>query len=183
MFVTEAMIGEMEAQFGAPKPVRFRIESSAAELTRIRQTQKHGRNHDATLYVRKGDQWIVIAKHMYPPDLYRAPSGGIHPGETFLEGVYREVGEEIGCEINLLRFLLRTSVDFVHEHDTLFWRSFVFLGEYVAGDFSFTDHDEIREVHLASLSDFDRYGSIMRSLNSAGLHYRAALHEAVLPLL
>ena len=106
MYITDEMLSEVEAEYGRPYERSFQIETTAREIARIRASQKAGRNHDVTLYVRDGDRLIVMAKHMYPPGLYRAPSGGIHPGETFHEGVEREVAEELGCEIDLERYFL-----------------------------------------------------------------------------
>ncbi len=112
MFVTDDMIREMEERFGIPETRNFRIECSISELQRIASSQKSGRNHDVTLYVQKGEQWIVIAKHPYPDGLFRSPSGGIHPGENFMTGIDREVAEELGCRVKIERFLLKTDVEF-----------------------------------------------------------------------
>ena len=186
MFVTEAMIGEMERRYGAPGLRRFDISATKKELDRIRSSQKDGRNHDVTLYIEKDERLIVTAKHPYPPGLFRAPSGGLHPGESFLDGINREAQEETGCVIKLGRFLLRTSVYFADEddpHNTVFWRSFIFSAKYVSGDFAYTDHHEISDVRLAEWSEFTTFGRIMRQSDSAGLHYRAALHESVANLL
>ena len=193
MYVTDDLIRKMENEFGHPLESAFSIPCTTEELDRIRSSQKHGRNHDVTLYIRKQDKLVVIAKHPYPPGLFRAPSGGLEPGESFLDGIRREMTEEIGCEIRLVRFLLRISVHFFCDAkreeetsarhkpaaDTIFWRSFVFLADYVRGDFAFTDHDEIREVRLADWSKFSAFAAIMRGTDSGGLHYRAQLHERV----
>lgn len=179
MFVSDDMIDSMAVQYGQPSQQTFRFDVTPTELARIRSSQKQGRNHDVTLYISKGDQLIVIAKHMYPARLYRAPSGGLHPGESFEAGIDREVAEETGCKIELQKFLLHTSVQFVCEQDSLFWRSFVFVARYIEGDFQYTDHDEIREVRLVDWSAFERFGQMMRATDMGGLHYRAALHEAV----
>lgn len=186
MFVTDEMVREMERQYGVPAFREFTIPSTSIELQRIRSSQKEGRNHDVTLYIEKDDKLIVIAKHPYPPGLFRAPSGGLHPGESFTEGINREAHEETGCKIEVLRFLLRTSVLFQtaeEKADVVKWRSFVFQAKYVSGDFSYTDHDEISAVRLADWSEFGKFGRIMRQSESAGLHYRAELHEVVAGLL
>jgi hypothetical protein len=57
------------------------------------------------------------------------------------------------------------------------------VGFYVEGDFEFTDHREIREVTTVPLSAFEQIGRTMRASDKGGLHYRAALHERVTPLL
>ena len=190
MFVTEEMISRMVDKFGQPERVEYRIETASEELNFIRSTQKEGRNHDVTLYIHKDDQVIVIAKPMYPPGLYRAPSGGLNPGESFVEGIDREMSEETGCRIELEQFLLRTDVTFVRaddsedsEEDSILWRSFVFQARYLSGDFQFTDHEEISEVRLATLDEFEEFSRIMRGTAIGGLHYRAKLHDTVKGLL
>ena len=183
MYVSDDMIARMADQYGRPHRRDFRFDVPLREVERIRSSQKNGRNHDVTLYIRKGNQFVVIAKHFYPPGLYRAPSGGLHPGEDFEIGIAREVREETGCSIKLDKFLLRTAVTFCSAHDSVFWRSFVFLADYQSGDLQHTDKHEIREVRLADWSEFESFGRIMRSLDIGGLHYRAALHESVAELL
>jgi len=183
VFVTENMIAGMVERFGQPTVKQYRFEVTEEELHRIRSSQKHGRDHDVTMYVQKDDRLVVIAKPFYPQGIYRAPSGGLNPGESFDDGINREVGEELGCDIELERFLLRTSVDFVHDGDTIHWRSFVFMAQYIRGDFNYTDHHEIREVKIVDWSDFDNFGRWMRATDIGGLHYRAALHETVVELL
>ena len=177
------MIAEMARLYGTPCEKRFIFRIDERELNRIRSSQKRGRNHDVTLYINKGDKVIVNAKHIHPPGLYRAPSGGLNPGESFQAGINREMTEELGCQIEVERFLLKTSVSFSTSDETVWWRSFVFLARYIRGDFDFTDHREIREVRLAEWSEFQTFNKIMRQTDIGGLHYRAALHEAVVELL
>ncbi len=190
MFVTEEMISDMAARYGQPERAGFRFELPADQFGRIRASQKHGRNHDVTVYIRKDEEFVVIAKHMYPLGLYRAPSGGLRLGEPFLDGINREIMEETGCTVELERFLLRTAVSFVRCEDgsssgdgVIEWRSLVFLARYLSGDFQFTDHQEIREVRLATLDEFESFSRIMRATDIGGLHYRAALHDSVKRLL
>ena len=183
MFVTEDMIDEMAARYGRPETAAFSFPVGDREYEFIRSTQRDGRRHDVTAYIFKGDQVIVIAKHFYPPGMYRAPSGGIRPGESIEDGIAREVLEETGTEILLERFLLRTAVDFTNASGVIDWMSLVFQARYVSGDFEFTDKREIREVRLAGLDEFASFGRIMRTLDLGGLHYRAALHERLCPLL
>ena len=183
MYVTDDMISRMVDRYGCPHLRDFRFEVPQREVDRIRSSQKNGRNHDVTLYIRKDNQLVVIAKHFYPPGLYRAPSGGLHPGEDFETGISREVSEETGCSITLDKFLMQTSVTFCNDHDSVFWRSFVFLADYQSGDFQHTDKDEIREVRTCDWSEFESFGRIMRAMDIGGLRYRAALHETVAELL
>jgi len=186
MFITDEMVRGMELRYGVPLLREFVIPATKTELDRIRSSQKHGRDHDVTLYIEKDGKLVVIAKHPYPPGLFRAPSGGLQPGESFLDGMHREAHEETGCDIAIERFILRTLVKFEYEHDrsdSVLWRSFVFSAKYISGDFAYTDHHEISAVRLADWSEFETFGRIMRQSESAGLHYRAALHEVIAGLL
>lgn len=186
MFITDEMVREIERRFGQPEIREFVLPATKTELERIRSSQKAGRDHDVTLYIEKNGQLIVISKHPYPAGLFRAPSGGLHPGESFLDGINREAHEETGCEIEVTRFILRTAVKFKNEsdrHDIVPWRSFVFSARYLRGDFKYTDHHEISAVRLADWSEFETFGGIMRQSDSAGLHYRAEMHEVVAELL
>lgn len=186
MFVTDAAIAGMIAKYGEPKRLTFEIDLDQAEFDRISASRKNGRRHDVTLYIRKDNRWIVIAKHNYPEGMFRSMSGGIHPGEPFEDGARREAREETGCEIELERFLLITDVSFYlrdNPAQAFVWHSYVFVARYVGGDFEFTDTHEIREIDIVSLETFDEYSRIMRQTGVGGLRYRAALHDAVLPLL
>ena len=182
-FVSKDMIDAMIKRYGRPEEASFEISVPEAEYRFIRSTQKHGRAHDVTVYAFKGDEVIVNAKHFYPPGMYRAPSGGIHPGEAIESGIAREMMEETGTQVLLERFLLIARVTFTNECGTIPWKSYVFQARYLAGDFQFTDKREIREVRTARLEEFIEFGKIMRTLDKGGLRYRAALHETVVPLL
>ena len=187
MYITDDTLQSLSERYGKPRRWAVSVFAFPDEFYMIRGSQKNGRNHDVTVYVRKDDRIIVNAKHFYPPGLYRAPSGGVEPGEAFIEGAKREMREEIGCEIELDRFVLRTAVDFylmrpdgtVDTDEVINWRSFVFTARYVDGDFDFSDRHEIREVSTAGREDFERFSRTMRRTAIGGFHYRAALHDQV----
>lgn len=183
MYVSEDMIARAADAYGRPETAAFSFPVDDREYRFIRSSQHDGRRHDVTAYIFKGDEVIVIAKHFYPPGMYRAPSGGLRPGESIEAGLAREVHEETGTDIILERFLLRTSVLFTNRSGVIDWMSLVFQARYRSGDFEFTDRREIREVRLAELDEFAQFGRIMRTMDLGGLHYRAALHERIAPLL
>lgn len=186
MFITEEILQPLIERYGSPQTKSFEIPVTKEEFDRIKSSQKKEREHDVTLYIFNDDKVAVIAKHFYPPGMYRAPSGGINPGEDFVEGAKREAREETGCEIELEQFLLRANVTFYLDNDReqmIIWHSYIFKAKYLSGNFEFTDKREIREARWAKLAEFEKFAAIMRSTNIGGLHYRAALHEAVLETL
>lgn len=187
MYIGEDIIEHLAEEYGLPEPWHTGVLCYPDEFGMICASQRDGRNHDVTVYIRKGEKLVVNAKHFYPPGLYRAPSGGVHRNENFLAGVYREMFEETGCEIELKRFLLRTDVTFykmmpdaeIINEERINWRSLVFLADFIKGDFKFSDRHEIREVALVNWADFDAFSRIMRRTAIGGFHYRAALHDQV----
>lgn len=90
-----------------PLEVAFEIPYRASEFDFLKRSQKHGRAHDVTLVIFRGPEIAVIAKPHYPPGLYRPPSGGVNPGESFEAGALREAREETGLDIALVRYLAR----------------------------------------------------------------------------
>ncbi|MFH1686610.1 MAG: NUDIX hydrolase [bacterium] len=197
MFVTDQLVAAAIDEYGTPKQVEFSVECTPDDFEFIRSTQKLDRAHDVTLHVLKGDRVIVNAKHFYPQGMFRAPSGGLEPGERFEDGIARELWEETGCRAEIQSFLMIAKVSFLRgetgriasrelvgsDPDRIDWTSYVFQLRYTTGEFDFTDKHEIREVALVRLEDFGNYAKTMRLSTKGGLHYRAALHEAVAPLL
>jgi ADP-ribose pyrophosphatase YjhB (NUDIX family) len=184
MYVTHRLIQEAADRFGYPPVVQMVAPVAAQELEFIRSTQKDGRAHDITMFIFKGQQVLVIAKHSYPPGLFRPPSGAIHPGENLVDGAMREAYEETGCRVELTKYILQVNVAFTDGRYQIPWKSHVFTGRYRDGQLKPIDTKEIREVRLAGLEEFERFKEIIRTkTTSGGLNYRARLHDEVLRLL
>ena len=183
MYFTARMIQEVADHYGYPPVLAMQVPVDQDEYDFIRSTQSYGRSHDFTLYIFKGSQVIVNAKHHYPDGLYRAPSGGLKPSEDFLEGVYREAYEETGCKIELQKYILQINAYFSCAKKTIPWRTHIFTAKYKSGKIKPIDIREIRETKLADLSEFDEYKRIIGTLESGGLSYRARLHDEVLRFL
>jgi len=183
MYFTARMIQEVANHYGYPPIIRLDAPISQQEFDFIRSTQSFGRCHDLTFYIFKNDKIIVNAKHHYPPGLFRAPSGGLKPGEDFHDGAYREIYEETGVKVELRRYILQVHVNFLWGKRVIPWRSHVFTARYISGRLRPVDIREIREVALADLSDFEKYKKIIGNLESGGLHYRARLHDEVVRFL
>jgi 8-oxo-dGTP pyrophosphatase MutT (NUDIX family) len=176
MYVTYRHIQEAADRYGYPPVIHMTQVVDPEEWEFIRSTQHYGRAHDVTMFIFKGAEVLVIAKHHYPPGLFRPPSGAVRPGESLVEGAMREAYEETGCRIELCRYILQINVRFTDGKGSIPWTSHVFTGRWISG--------EIREVRLASLNEFDTYKQIIRQkTTSGGLNYRARLHDEVLRLL
>ncbi|MBU1320227.1 MAG: NUDIX hydrolase [candidate division Zixibacteria bacterium] len=183
MFVTPEIIAEIEKQYGKPEERSARFEMSVRHFANLKSSQKNGRSHDVTLFIRKDDKFVVIAKHFYPPGLYRPPSGGINPGEGFVDGAKREAKEETGCDVELVRYLMRVSVEFFCGAEAVDWTSHVFLADYISGVIKPLDTVEIREIALAGIDKFLYFKELLLASDSGGMHYRAYLHDEILKIL
>lgn len=168
---------KIEKLYGKPDCLSTTQRMTAEELAVVRASMKDGREHDVTLYIRKGDGYIFIAKPFYPPGLYRAPSGGVHRGEDFESGAKREALEETGVDIELERYILRINVRFRSPEESLDWASHIFTARYTGGEIEPGDKSEIREAKVVYLHEIPRLQEMMRNSGSGGLTYRAFLTE------
>ncbi|UCE65735.1 MAG: NUDIX hydrolase [Candidatus Zixiibacteriota bacterium] len=165
----------MESLFGYPDELAFVQPVTADEYKRIAGSMKNRRAHDLTLYIKKDDGYIFIAKHFYPPGLYRAPSGAARPGEDFKDGALREAREETGVEIELVKYIMRINVRFENEADRIDWTSHIFLANYISGDIEPQDKREIKEARLIFPDEIPGFAEKMRETKIGGLNYRAFL--------
>jgi ADP-ribose pyrophosphatase YjhB (NUDIX family) len=184
MYVEARQMEELEAKFGKPQVLRLEHDIGDMEMAFVRATQKHGRAHDITLFIFNGDRLALIRKPMFRPPIYRAPSGGLNPGESFEEGARREALEETGLEIELERYLLRVHVRFTSEGDHLDWTSHVVQAREAGGRLEAHDKSEIAETIYGTIEELQ--GPIRRALLDSGrglLAYRVALTDAVVEIL
>lgn len=181
MYISSEAIQELERKYGHPEELSLAYEMTELEFEFVRASQKHGRAHDVTLFIVIEGRVVVIKKPMYPPGAYRAPSGGIAPGEPFEEGALREALEETGLSVSLEQYLLRARVVFSHESRLIDWTSHVFTATRIAGELRPIDTHEIVEARLATPSELmNSIRSALLESGSTGLRYRSDLNDAVM---
>ncbi len=171
----------MERRYGLPAEIRREYEMTEREFDVVSRSRKHGRSHDVTLFIIAADSIVVIKKPMYPPGAYRAPSGGIAPGEDFEAGALREAHEETGLHVALEEYILRAFVRFTCQAEAIDWTTHVFSARPESGVLQPIDTHEIVEARLATVEELR--GSIREVLlrtGSTGLRYRAELGDEVL---
>lgn len=184
MYVDARLVDEIEAALGKPAVLQLEHEIGDRELAFVRATQKHGRAHDVTLFIFNDDHIALIRKPMFRRPIYRAPSGGLEPGESFEDGARREALEETGLEVELEKYLLRVHVRFTGDSDHLDWTSHVLQARAIGGRLEARDTSEIAETKYATIEDLQ--GPIREALLASGhrlLAYRVALTDAVVGIL
>jgi 8-oxo-dGTP pyrophosphatase MutT (NUDIX family) len=181
-YVTDEMIMEMEKRYGQPRHLSLTFEIKPPEMNMLQGSKKHDRNHDVTLFIFRDYQYVefaAIAKHMFPPGAWRAPSGAAHLGEELEVGAVREAKEETGLDVELDRFILHIHARFTCGPVAENWRSLVFTAFITGGELGHLDEEEIRETKWVSLEELQ--GPIKNVLLDTGMGlfaYRVALHEA-----
>jgi 8-oxo-dGTP pyrophosphatase MutT (NUDIX family) len=184
MHVTRAVIADVERRFGRPIVKHFSVDYTAREFAFLVKSTHGGRRlHDVTLFIRWRGLVGTIRKQAYPPGLFRPPSGGIERGESFVDGAVREAFEETGLRVRLERYVLRAHVRFVHETEHVDWTTHVMTARYVSGLPQPRDVKEIAEFRWMTPEELRTHGDVLRQTPMHGLHYRAALNDAVLDAL
>jgi len=153
--INDEEIQNLIERFGEPIKRSFSINFLDFECQLVKQTRAKGRLHDVTCFIRQeANEYVVIQKHQYADSgIYRAPSGGAKVGESLEEAAYREMYEETGLEIRLLKFVLDMHLDVVCPTETIPWRSLVFLAEPINGTMKPIDTYEIFDVKVMSRED------------------------------
>lgn len=174
---------ETEKLLGKPVERAVEIPLTGKELQRIRSSQRNGRAHDITVFIYNGDKMLFIAKPFYPLGLFRAPSGGAHPGEKLIDAAYREIYEETGVNIKLEKYFLRIKARFVADNDYTDWTSHVFKASHVSGEINPVDTNEIRAARYVKRHELDKFDDILIKTNTGGFRYRSFLTRAAMEIL
>jgi ADP-ribose pyrophosphatase YjhB (NUDIX family) len=177
--VDESVLAPVRARFGEPVLLRWEGEVSETELGLI--TYNAARRHDVTLFVFNGERLALIRKPHFAEGVWRTPGGGIKPGEDFVGGVVREGLEEIGAEISLERYVVRTEALFRHGGVTVPWQTHVFSATTAAQELAPIDTEEIEAARWGTAAEL--LGPIRARLLETGRalwRYRVALHDATL---
>ena len=96
--------------------------------------------------VRRGDQVLLGRGNHLPPGLYSTLAGFVEPGETLEDAVRREIREEVGLELDAVRYFGSQPWPFP---DSLM---IGFTAEYAGGDLR-VDPAELAEAHWYSLEE------------------------------
>ena len=188
MYISAEIIHKIEEKYGKPEELSFAYEMTEVEFELVRASQKHDRAHDVTLFIfdsvravhDDAGRVVVIRKPMYPPGAYRAPSGGVSPGESFEQGALREAYEETGLVVSLEKYIIRAQIRFSHANRLIDWTSHVFTSSSEGGKLNPIDTHEIAEARFVTIAEM--MGSIRNALlarGSTGLRYRSELADAV----
>ena len=89
--------------------------------------------------VTRGQELLLARAKRFPQAMYSALAGFVEPGESIEDCVHREVREEVGVEVDALRYVASQSWPFPHS------LMIAYTAEYVAGEVRPCD-DEIADA-------------------------------------
>ncbi|OTA41830.1 MAG: hypothetical protein A6D92_03520 [Symbiobacterium thermophilum] len=183
--MTGEVLARAEAELGRPVVLTWRYPILPDEMAMVvASTRGQQRLHDVTLFIfDPAGRLALIRKHHYPPGIWRAPGGGVKPGEEFAAGAAREGWEETGLAVRVTRYLLRVHVTFTCGGQEQPWTTHVVLAEG-EGDPATRDPREIGGVKWGSMEEL--CGPIADAMLATGrglFAYRVALHRQVAQLL
>jgi ADP-ribose pyrophosphatase len=173
-------LADITKKYGKPTRLKFATEFLDFEADIVRKSVSKGRYHDITCFIRHDGKYVVIQKHAYANSgIYRAPSGGIGLNESIEEAAKREMWEETGLDVRLLRLVLDVSLDVRNGSQVIPWRSLVFLAESVGGTIQAVDTFEIFDVKLITKEEIlSTVYQLMIDSGWGGFRYRAFLTKS-----
>jgi 8-oxo-dGTP pyrophosphatase MutT (NUDIX family) len=165
-------------RYGKPRKLQFTAQFLKFECDLVRESRAKKRLNDVTCFIRTSEgKYVVIQKHQYArTGIYRAPSGGALVGESIEEAAIREMREETGLTVRLLRMVIDLDLDIVCQEEMIPWRSLVFLAEPLGGEMKPIDTHEIYDVAVMSREELlGDMNCLMAESGWGGFAYRAFL--------
>lgn len=125
--------------------------------------------------IRPNGKIITTRCKDYPMGIYRIPTGGIGHDEDIINALFREVKEELGLDVEILRYIGVLKIQFLYKEeyddgsnndkeDKVYFYSYLFLLKEVSGVL-LTEalDDEISEVKEVNISELRE---VVESLNN-----------------
>jgi 8-oxo-dGTP pyrophosphatase MutT (NUDIX family) len=184
MHITRQITQQIAMELGQPTVENWSFDMQEEEFARVRKHLDLRRAHDVTVLVLKGNEVAAIRKPDYPAGAYRAPSGGVHPEESFLDGAGRETWEETGLRVEFDCYLMRIHATFTRGKETAKWTTHVMVATPVSGKLEPVDRDEIESARWVDWKELvEKINPVLVATGLGGLAYRARLHERARELL
>ncbi|HEX9726815.1 MAG TPA: NUDIX domain-containing protein [Vicinamibacteria bacterium] len=184
MHITRQITQQIAMELGQPTVENWSFDMQEEEFARVKKHIELRRTHDVTVLVLRGNEVATIRKLDYPAGAFRAPSGGVHPEESFLDGAGRETWEETGLRVEFERYLLRIHATFTRGQETAKWTTHVMVATPISGKLEPVERDEIESAQWVGWKELvEKVNPVLIATGLGGLAYRARLHERARELL
>jgi 8-oxo-dGTP diphosphatase len=133
----------LAARYGNPIYRCYDIEADD-HLRRHRWKERPDRRGEVVFAIRQPNGEILLhTKPQYREEIYRLPTGGIHPDEGVEDALYREIAEETGQPVVLRRFLGLLNCRFHLKGKSVTFPSYIFYLESLTDELNGSDPCEI----------------------------------------
>ncbi len=135
----EDQLTELTAQYGTPQRLLVQLEDQRFDPYEL--TDRYG---EVCMVIRRpSGALITMRKDVYPPGVFRLPTGGIHHGESIIDALLRETAEETGLDVVISRFLCAVAYRGPDDPPQVIgFSSFAFLLDEIGGMLAAQDPDE-----------------------------------------
>lgn len=119
-------VEELADQYGIPRRRSFKIQADDY-IRAYRWRRDSDRRAEVVFAIQdpQGRVWLHAKTH-YPSHIFRLPSGGINWSERVIDALYREVNEETGLDVEIVRFAGLIDYKFVDGNAVAHFASYVF---------------------------------------------------------
>lgn len=184
MHISRHIVQQLVLQLGTPVMERWSFSMGEEEFAELAQHRALGRAHDVTLLIIQGDELAAVRKPHYPMDTYSAPSGGIHPEESFMDGAIREAREETGLDVEIQGYPLYVMVSFTCGDESAKWASHVLTARPLTHELGAVDVSAVASARWIGWEELlNDMNPRLRDSGLGELAYRARLHEKAHELL
>jgi ADP-ribose pyrophosphatase YjhB (NUDIX family) len=160
------------------KPVR---EEAIIPPTAFATPKDSNRAGEVAMVLRQDDGSIWLhTKEFYPEGVYRIPTGKIEDGETLVEALWRELGEETNLEVDDPKFL--AVIHYTIDGKEIPFVSYVFLFTVTGGTVSPIPEEQITDWVAVPVERLSDVSWELNSLSEDWLGwgwFRSVLHRIV----
>jgi len=141
------------------KPVHKQVDLNFENkdfFERMKNLVSSDRRGEVVFCVLRPDGKIITTTcESYPKDIYRIPTGGLGYEEDIIKAVFREVKEELGLEVEIIKFGGVIKINFTYEKDNFMFYSYLFILKELKGrlllDALDNEISDVKEVSLEEL--------------------------------
>lgn len=140
--------------------------------------------------MRPNGNLILITKPFYPEGTYRLPSGGIEVGERIESALYREIHEETGLQVEIVRFvaIIRYNMNATSQDESVVlssnFTSYLFLVKEISGELVCNDaNEQISEFKEVAPEEFESIIAHLQNIKGkfeGWAQFRAVAHKTML---
>lgn len=175
-------VADLAARFGVPQMRTYNILADDYIYSyRWRGSSDRRAEVVFAIQMPTGRIWLHAKMH-YPAHIYRLPTGGIHKDELVEEALLREVEEETGLTVKIVRFLAMLEYRFWHGPSMVPFMSYVFQVSSASGIPVCRAGEDISEFRAVYPAELGRVATNLRNIGGerrAWGQWRAPAHEVV----